>query len=53
MDEELFLMSGVFGGGLTDFIFRDEFSDDRAAGAVDGTLTTDGKDTRAVTDTDR
>ena len=34
------------------FLFRDEFNDDRAAGAVNGTLTTDGKDTRVVTDTE-
>ena len=36
---------------LDTVLLRDEFSDDRAAGAVDGTLATDGTNTRTVNDT--
>lgn len=36
---------------LTTVLLRDEFSDDRAAGAVNGTLATDGVNTRTVVDT--
>jgi hypothetical protein len=44
-------LTAALGGGGT-YLIRDEFSDARAAGSVDGTPATPGPGTRAVTDTD-
>lgn len=49
---KLMAAGAIDGRSRPPFIFRDEFTDDRAAGAVNGTKSTDGKATRTVVDTE-